>query len=313
MVASAGRNEKGFTFVLSMLFIILYGSGFVGAKLGFPYAKPLSFLVVRFALTSFLLLLVALWMRSKWPSSWKETLHIGVSGIFLVCFFSVGTWVSMDMGVPPAISALITALQPIAVTVASYFVFNKKVAGKQWLGLILGLMGVGLVVGENAVFDAQYSVGILMSFLGLLGLTVGNLYQKRFCASMNIFTGGVIQSAVSGLLCLLLALSFDSLHVTWSGQFLFALGWMSVVISLGATSFLYILLRKGESHKVASLFYLIPAVTAVISYLVFKTTLDAVQITGMMLAAVGVALVNLNFSFLKSKAKETEKPALQEV
>lgn len=293
---SINSKESRMVFILSALFILLYGSGFVGAKLGFPFAKPLVFLVWRFGISTVLLLLLSFIMKAAWPNTWKQVGHIAVSGFFLVALFSIGTWESMDLGVPPAISALIIALQPMMVALISYFFFKNSIDKSQWAGLILGLLGVVLVVGEQASFDKTYLVGILMSFIGLLGLTVGNLYQKKFCTTMNIFTGGVIQSVSSGILCLLLALCFEPFVVHWTGQFVFAMFWMCVVVSLGAISFLYILLRKGESHKVASLFYLIPAVTALISYFVFHTTLDVIQLIGMAIAMLGVCLVNFKFS-----------------
>lgn len=303
MKKTSSPHSQLFILTISILFIILYGSGFVGAKLGFPYAKPLVFLTVRFAISALLLLMIALSMKAPWPKSWKERFHIGVAGFFLVCLFSIGTWVSMDMGVPPAVSALIIALQPLSVAVASHFVLQKKVQPAQWVGLVLGLLGVALVVGKNASFNAGYLAGVCMSFLGLFGLTVGNLYQKKFCSSMNIFTGGVIQSVVSGVICAIGAVMFEPLKIEWTGQFIFALSWMSVVISLGAISFLYILLSQGENHKVASLFYLVPVATAVIAYLVFKTLLSPVEMIGMLIAVLGVGLVNFKFKFLSKKER----------
>ena len=288
-------NNKWLVLSISIGFIILYGSGFVGAKLGFPYAKPLVFLVWRFAISSALLLALAWVFKSKWPSNFKQLIHTSIAGLFLVGLFSIGTWESMDMGVPPAISALIIALQPLVVAIASYFIFKKAIDKKQWMGLLLGLLGVILVVGEQASFNKIYLAGVLMSFLGLFGLAFGNLYQKYFCTEMNIFSGGFIQSVVSGFMCLVLSAFLEPFAVQWTGQFIFSMFWMCVVVSLGAISFLYILIKKGESHKVASLFYLIPAVTALISYVVFHTTLEKVQLTGMAIATLGVGLVNFKF------------------
>src|SRR3990167_3201563 len=292
---SSSENDRVLVLTLSILFIILYGSGFVGAKLGFPFARPLVFLVLRFLISTILLLLIAFFTKAAWPKSCKQVGHIAVSGVFLVCIFSIGTWISMDMGVPPAISALIIALQPLAFAVASHFILKRYVSKMQWIGFILGLIGVALVVGEKASFNSTYLVGVIMSFIGLLGLTVGNLYQKHFCSHMNIFTGGVIQSVVSGTICFILAYFFEPFKVQWTGQFIFALLWMCMIVSLGAISFLYILLRKGESHKVASIFYLVPAVTAIISYFVFKTTLDFYEIMGMLVVMIGVGMVNIKF------------------
>jgi len=294
-MSNHSANDKWFVLSISIGFVVLYGSGFVGAKLGFPFAKPLVFLVWRFAISSILLVALALVCRSTWPSSFRQIVHTSISGVFLVGIFAICTWESMNTGVPPAISALIVALQPLVVAIASYLIFKKSIDGKQWVGLIFGLLGVILVVGEQASFDKSYITGVLLSFFGLFAGAFGTLYQKHFCTEMHIFTGGAIQSIASGILCMILAGFLEPFTVEWTGQFIFSLFWMSVVVSLGAISFLYMLIGSGESHKVASLFYLIPAVTALISYFVFDTTLDAIQLTGMAVATLGVSLVNFRF------------------
>ena len=293
------KNDSILIFILSITFVLLYSSGFVAVKLGFPFAQPLVFLVYRFGINALILLLFSFIIKGKWPSSFMQVIHISVAGLFLVGVFSIGTWISMSMNVPPATSALIVSLQPLAVAVTSHFIYKTNINLKQWLGLLLGLLGVILVLGKNACISTTYLDGILMSFLGLLGLSVGNLYQKRFCHNMNILTGGVIQSISSGVACLILALFFERFTVQWSGQFIFSLIWMSVVVSLCAVSCLYILLRKGESYRVSSLFYLIPVITAFISYFVFGTKLNAMEFIGIAIATLGVSLINIKFKTKK--------------
>lgn len=290
--SSFAKSDKGTT-LYALMFIILYGSGYIGAKLGFPYANPLSFLDVRFLLSFFILLILSMFTRAKWPKTLKEVAHIAISGLFLIGIFSIGTWTSMDMGVPPATSALIIALQPLTIAIASHFLLHNPVDQKQWYGLVLGLIGVFLVVGEHASFNTHYLLGVMMSFLGLVGLTVGNIYQKTFCSNMNIITGGAIQSLASAIFCCILTVLFSHFQIKWTGEFIFALSWMSIVVSLGAISILYILLRRAELHKIASIYYLIPAVTAIIAYFVFGNVLNMLQITGMIIAMFGVALVNI--------------------
>jgi drug/metabolite transporter (DMT)-like permease len=301
---SQKKNDSLQIATYSGLFILLYSGGFVGVKLGFPYAHPLIFLILRFVVSAVLLCVLSFITKAKWPSSWKQTMHIAVAGLFLMGLVSIGTWTSIDMGVPPAVSALILALQPLAVALISTVFQKKHISPLQWIGMLFGLIGVLLVVWDKASFDMHYLTGILFSFLGLIGLTVGNLYQKQFCANMNIFTGGVIQCVSSGIICFILALLFEPFRVIWSEQFIFALFFMSVVVSIGALSFLYILLRKGETHKVASLFYLIPAVTAVMSYFAFGTVLTPVELLGMFIAMIGVGLVNIKFKKIKGNLEE---------
>ena len=251
-------TSKGVYVTLSLLFVALYGSGFVGAKIGLPYAEPLTFLAIRFSVTFFLLLGISVALKAKWPNSWSQVGHIAVSGLFLQATFSAGVFVALELGVSPAISALIIALQPIVVGLAAGPLLGEKITPIKWVGLTLGLIGVGFVVGGKVGLTHGYLLGVLMCVIGLLGLAAGNLYQKRFCSHMNVFTGGVIQAAAAAISMWVLAPFFESMHVQWTHAFVFALFWMSVVVSIGALSILYVLIRNGEANKVASLFYLVP-------------------------------------------------------
>ncbi|MBA2649480.1 MAG: DMT family transporter [Legionella sp.] len=277
--------------ILPLLFVTLYGSGFVGAKLGLPYAEPLTFLVWRFALTTMLLIFIAIILGSPWPRQIKVVGHIMVAGLLMQATFSAGVFVAINLGISPAISALIIALQPILVALGAGFVLNEVVGLRQWVGLLLGLIGVAFVVSHNLTFSHAHIVGIMMAFIGLFGLTAGNLYQKRFCASMDIFTGGVIQSIAAFSAILILALLFESMHINWTSSFLFALLWMSVVVSIGAVSILYLLIRHREVNQVASIFYLVPVSTTILSFAIYNQTIGSLELLGMLITALGVILV----------------------
>ena len=278
--------------VMPLVFVTLYGSGFVGAKLGLPYAEPLTFLAWRFALTCALLTLLSLWLKAPWPRSLREIGHMMVAGVLLVGVFSGGVFVAINLGVSPAVSALIIALQPILVALGAGPILGERVLARQWLGLSMGLVGVGFVVFQKLSFSQTHMLGFIMALVGLSGLTAGNLYQKRFCSTMNIFTGGVVQSAAAGVACLVGALAFESMTVLWSGQFVFALVWMAVVVSIGALSLLYVLIRHGEMSQVASLFYLVPVSAAVLSYLIYHETISAMGMLGIALTGLGIMLVS---------------------
>ena len=287
--------------LLPLIFVTLYGSGFVGAKLGLPYASPLTFLAWRFACSCILLFAIAILMRSPWPHKLKDIGHIMIAGIFMQATFSAGVFEAIHLGISPAVSALIIALQPILVALGAGPILGETVFLRQWLGLLLGLVGVALVVSQNMSFSHAHVVGIMMAIIGLLGLTAGNLYQKRFCSSMNIFTGGVIQSIAAFTVVLIGATAFESMTIIWSGQFLFALTWMTVVVSIGAVSLLYVLIRQGDVSQVASIFYLVPVSTALLSFIIYQQTIDDVGILGMIITALGIILVN------KKRSRDNER------
>jgi drug/metabolite transporter (DMT)-like permease len=128
--------------------------------------------------------------------------------------------------------------------------------------------------------------------MALMGITLGTLYQKRFCAGMDLRSAGVIQYAATGVVLLALALLFESMRIRWTAEFLFALGWLVLVLSVGAVGLLYTLIRRGAAARVASLFYLTPPFTAVFAYFLFGETLSPLAVLGMGLAIAGVVLVN---------------------
>ena len=187
--------------------------------------------------------------------------------------------------------ALIAGLQPVLTAVFANMYLHEKLTARQWTGLALGLAGVVLVVLSKYSLGNVNAAALAFAAIALLGITFGTLYQKRFCSHMDLRTGGVIQFSATGLVMLLLAFALESRQVQWTGKFIFALFWLAVVLSIGAISLLYLMIRRGAASKVASLFFLTPSVTAVMAYLLFDETLTGLAIAGLLVTAAGVALV----------------------
>jgi len=276
--------------LLALGFVTLYGAGFVGARLGLPHAEPFAFLALRFALAAAVLAAVALTIGQPWPQGRRQVLPIIGAGLLTVGVFSAGVFYSIADGLPPALSALIIALHPILIAVLAPTLLGERVAGRQWAGLLLGLLGVFLVLCHG--LDQQPALGlpVLYSFIGLLGLSAGNLYQKARCAEMPLFTGGALQCAACAAACALSAAACESSTVRWTGEFIVALGWMAIVVSVGAVSILYVLLRHGAVSRVAGLFYLVPVAAALTAYALFGQEIAATQWLGIAIAGTGVAM-----------------------
>lgn len=271
------------------LFVLLWSTGFIAAKYGLPYAQPLTFLLCRFALVAALMTVVALATRATWPSSIVQAGHVAVAAWLVHGVYLGGVFVALAGGMPAGTSAMLVGLQPILTVLIARGWLGEAVVPRQWFGLALGLAGVWLVVRHKAGFSGDFA-GLLPSALALLGISVGTLYQKRFCTRVDLRSGAVIQFAACALLYLPLVLAFEGAGVRWTPEFVFALGWSVVVLSVGAISLLYWLLRHGAAASVARLFYLVPPVTAVMAWLMFGETLDAFAVVGMALIAFGVAL-----------------------
>lgn len=273
-----------------LLFVFLWSTGFIGAKYGLPYAEPLTFLLLRYSALVVLLALLALAARVRWPTEPRQWLHLGMAGLLIQALYLGGVFVAISQGLPAGVVSLLVGLQPLLTAVFAGAIVGERVRGRQWLGLSLGLTGAILILSGR--LDGGFGwAGVLPALLALLGITFGTLYQKRFCPHFDWRSGAAIQFGAAWLATLPLALLNETLQVQWTGEFVFALGWLVLVLSVGAIGLLNHLIRAGTSVNVASLFYLVPPSTAVIAWLIFGETLSWVQLAGLAVAVAGVALV----------------------
>ncbi|MBS0371514.1 MAG: DMT family transporter [Proteobacteria bacterium] len=276
-----------------LLFVVLWSTGFIGAKYGLPYAEPLSFLCARYGLVILLMGLVAVATRAPWPREPRQWLHIGVSGVLVHAVYLGGVFTAIRHGLPAGITALVVGLQPLLTALGAGALLGEKVLPRQWAGLALGFGGVGLVVAHKVAAAAgtpELAAMLLPAVAALLGITVGTLYQKRFCPAFDLRTGSVIQFLPTLALSLLVASQTETMHIDWSTQFIFALLWLVLVLSVGAISLLNLLIRSGSAVNVASLFYLTPPTTALIAWAAFGETLTGLALAGMGLTVFGVWL-----------------------
>ncbi|MGE5202014.1 MAG: DMT family transporter [Acidobacteriota bacterium] len=273
------------------LFVVLWSTGFIGAKFGLPYAEPMTFLSLRFSVVTAAMLAVSLAAGARWPRSLSEAFHIAVVGMLLQGTYLGGVFLALSKGVSAGLSALIVALQPLLTAVLVRRLLGERVRPLQWLGFVLGFVGVTLVVAEKLRVDAGALWAIVINTAALLGITFGTLYQKRFCGGMDLRSGTVIQNGTAALMALTGAFLLETRTIEWTPSFLFALTWLCLVLSVGATMLLFWLLRRGAAARIASLFYLVAPTTALMAYPLFGETLAAIALLGMGLAVAGVALV----------------------
>ena len=271
------------------LFVVLWSTGFIAAKYGLPDAPPFTFLLHRFALVAALMAAVALATRAPWPRTPAAVIHVAISAWLVHGLYLGGVFVALAGGMSAGTSAMLVGLQPILTVAGARAWLGERVVARQWIGLALGLAGVWLVV-RHRVGLADGLQGVLPSAVALAGISVGTLWQKRFCRDVDLRSGAAIQFAACAAVYLPLVLLFEGAPVRWTPEFIFALGWSVVVLSVGAISVLYWMLRHGAAADVARLFFLVPAVTAIFAFFVFGETLDALALAGMAAIAIGVAL-----------------------
>ena len=273
-----------------LLFVFLWSTGFIGAKYGLPHAQPLSFLLTRYLLVIGLLLAIALLTRAPWPAHKRDWLHIGVSGVLVHAIYLGGVFTAIKHGLPAGVTALLVGMQPLLTALGAGWLLGERVVLRQWLGLGLGFVGVLLVVAHK-FGDAGLGTMLWPALAALFGITAGTLYQKRFCPRFDLRSGSVIQFVPTALLTAIAVFLFEGYQVEWTGEFVFALTWLVLVLSIGAISLLNLLIRSGSAVNVASLFYLTPLCTALIAWGLFGETLRPLALFGMALAVSGVYLV----------------------
>lgn len=274
------------------VFVVLWSTGFIGARFGLPYAEPFTFLAIRYALVAGLMGVVVVVTRAPWPGTWRMAGHIAVTGLLVHATYLGGVFLAIHRGLPAALAALVVGLQPLLTAAGAGWLLGERVTARQWVGLALGFGGVALVLGNQvavgAIAAGTLGRGAVPAVVALVGITAGTLHQKRFCPRFDLRTGAFIQFVPTLLVTAVAAVCTESMRVAWTGRFLFALSWLVLVLSFGAITLLNLLIRRGSAVHVARLFYLVPPTTALIAWAVFGDALRGLALVGMAAAAAGV-------------------------
>ena len=273
------------------LFVFLWSTGFISARYGLPYIEPLTFLALRIGFAAVIMAAIALLTGARRLNT-NEIGHSLVAGSLMHGLTLGGAFTAISQGIPAGIVALILGLQPIVTSILANRLMDEKIARLQSVGLALGLVGVLLVLHDRNIVLAGSVLGWVASFLSLIGITLGTLYQKRYCGSIDWRTGNLVQYLGAGVLFTLGAFAFETREINWTGELIFALVWLVLVLSIAAVALMYWLIRRSGATEFASLFYLVPVVTALLAYILFDERLDLISILGMLICTGGVALVN---------------------
>lgn len=287
------QNGAVYFSLMPALFVLLWSSGFIVAKFGLPYAPPLTFLALRFFGVLLFLIPCVLLLKAPWPAG--QVGKIALAGVLLQAGYLIGVWCAIKQGVPAGLTALIVGMQPILTALAAPLI-GERVLPRQWLGLLFGLCGVALVVYAKLDLIGVSLNGVWLCLFALASITAGTLYQKRYCPQFDLRTGTVIQFAAGLAVVLPLAILLEDLRwnlarVSLTAQFLGALAWSVLGLSIGAIFLLFALIRRSAATQVTSLLYLTPPTTAVMAWLLFGEVFNGIGAAGMLVAIVGVGLV----------------------
>ena len=290
MTPATPARGAGWLRAMPAVFVLIWSTGFIVARYGMPYAPPLKFLAVRFALS---LACFAAWValaRVEWPKQRAQWGHLAVTGILMQAGYLGGVWAAVREGMGAGLVALLVGIQPVLTAVWLSFT-GGRITGRQWIGLGLGFAGLVLVVLRKLGQGGEVSVETMaLALMALVSITAGTLYQKRFVAPCDVRSASAVQMVAAVLVTLpFAALETDSIQ--WNLHSGGAMAWSVLALSLGGSSLLYMLIQRGTATAVTSLLYLVPPCTAVMAWLLFSEPITLVTVLGIGLTAVGVSLV----------------------
>jgi drug/metabolite transporter (DMT)-like permease len=275
---------------MPLVFVLIWSTGFIVARYGMPLAPPMTFLALRYAFSILCFLPWIMLAGVSWPRTREQWLHLSVTGVLMHGGYLGGVWAAVKAGMGSGLVALIVGLQPV-LTAFWLSSTGGHVSRRQWAGLALGFTGLVLVVSRK--FGAGGEATMLnlgLAILALLSITTGTLYQKRHVTRCDVRSANAVQLIAALAVTLPLAL-LETESVQWTGQFVAAMAWSVLVLTLGGSSLLYILIQRGAATAVTSLLFLVPPTTALMAWVLFSEPITAVTLAGIALTALGVSLV----------------------
>ena len=271
--------------------MLLWSTGFIGAKLGSPWSSPFSFLLVRVIIVALILGLVCVISKINWPGV-KQAFHCAIVGILVHGVYLGGVFWAIKNGMPAGISAIIIGLQPLLTAILARYTLKEILSIRHWIGFFVGICGLIFVLQPKFQIagDGITIITTIACILSVIGITIGTIYQKKYVANIDVRTGTFFQY-VGTIPLMMIGVVFDGgYYIEWTGEFIIAMTWLVLVLSIGAISLLMILIRHGAVSRIASLFYLVPVATTIEGYFLFGETLTLTQILGMLIVIGAVTL-----------------------
>ena len=284
--------------LIPWLFVLIWSTGFVAAKYGLPYAEPFTLLSYRNGLTLIVLFIIMQVKKSIWPSSGMAFVHLMVTGLLIHGVYLGGVFQAIKWEIPIGLTAMIIGLQPLGMAFIAGIILHERIIRKQWIGLIIGFLGLYLVLFEKfdlaieGFFTGFSFLAVLAVFGSLVGISLGTIYQKRFCSDMDLISGTLIQYLGAFILCIIMSLCFETGDILWTNAFMITLAWQVFGLSIGAVLLLMTMIKQDALARVGSYFYLVPALVAIQAWYLFDETMNFISIIGVLLIVFAVAIAS---------------------
>lgn len=273
------------------VFVLLWSTGFIGARLALPWIEPFNLLFIRMLLTLAVFFVLIQLFKAKWPAA-PEAGHQMVVGFMIHALYLGGVFVAIKLALPAGVTALVVGLQPLLTALFAWLFMGQLMRLQQGLGLLIGLLGIGLVLGSGIVGQSFeiHPLALVAVIVSLLGISIGTLYQKRYGGQTDLLTGSFYQYLATAICMGLLAYAFETREIIWHVDLIVALLWLVLGLSVSAILLLMLMIRLGEVAKVASYFYLVPPLTAIEAWWLFNEQLTHFTLIGVLITVMGVYL-----------------------
>lgn len=268
--------------------MLVWCTGYLAGKLAVAHAGAFTALVWRFGLAGLVFAVLAIAAGASWGSR-RALWHSAVVGVLTLVLQFGGVYLGMAWGASAGVAALVIGAMPLLVSLIAVLSGSESLSRLQWAGFLIGFVGVLLVVADRIDGATSWPAWIAL-LVGLVGISAGTLYQKRHASTIDLRVGLAVQNLTATIVLLPLAVLLERFRFDAASAFFVPLAWMVLVNSVGGFALLFVLIRHGAASAVAALFFLMPAVTAVMSHLLIGEHLTALKLSGFACAAVGVWL-----------------------
>lgn len=284
-------NNRLIGSIAPLIFVLLWSTGFIGAKYALPYIEPYTLLFIRFVISLAVLLILFARFKPTLPAGWPQRWRLMLSGLLVHGAYLGGVFTAIKLGMPAGVCALLVGLQPLLTAFLMPLMFQRRLPLTHWFGIIAGFVGIAMVLSNQLVMDGIGIHAVLAAMVALLGITFGAIYQKKITVHANVLSIAFFQYIAACLFFAVGSFLFESGEVVWDIELILALLWLVFGLSIGAILLLSYLIKQNEAHKVSSLFYLVPPLTAIEAYFLFNEKLGIINLTGMAIVVSAVFIV----------------------
>jgi len=275
------------TRIFPIIFILLWSSAFITTKPIIDNGDPFSALAFRFFFVAIGFYLFSLYLKQSIIINKKNLIGSLFSGILFDGFYLGGVFYSISIGMPTGIAALIVTLQPILTNILSGPILGERVTIKQWIGVLLGFVGAALVLGFDIGSNIP-SLGLIATIVALISITASTIWQKKLSNNLPLSVSNFYQAVGGCLFHVLIIIFFTKPYINFTKTFIVAMSHQIFLVSFGAFTILMFLIKKNSASKTVSIFFLIPATSAMMAWIFLNESLTNLDLIGFLITSIGV-------------------------